>query len=217
MLASLLAHPKGWQFEQEYVTLQAGPDAATRLESCVTSALDVPAAPRLYKLLRVAVADGTSKMVHAAMSYSDAADFILNFEDDLLKESVDSDGNPAVWVLVKPASTAGSSAAVCGASCSAAADQAGSTVTAAAAAGTDTQSANGTAMQQGAAANQKAGPVPKVKEWQPLALELMFIYMPCVLDPTGPRGIKFLRKSQTVQMDDAEGVLRILRCSACAG
>jgi hypothetical protein len=157
--------------------------------------------------------------VHAVTtvtSYPDAADFILNFEDDLLKYSVDSEGNPAVWALVTVASrnaaAAGSSAAVSAAS----ADQAGSTVTAAAA-GAGTLSANGIATQQGAAANEKAEPVPKVKEWQPLAIELLITYIPCVLDPTGPRGIKFMRIGQTVQMDDAEGVLRKPDCSACAG
>lgn len=205
MLASLLPHPKGCKFDQEYLTLQAGPDASKRLESCVTSALGVSAAPALYKLYRLTSADGTSKLVHAATSYPDAADFILNFEDELLKDSVDSDGNPAVWALVTAASR---SAAAAGSSASAAVsatDQAGSTVTAAAAAGAGTQPGNGIATQQGAAVIEKAEPVPKIKEWQPLAIELLITYMPCILDPTGPRGIKFLRKGQAIQLDDAEG------------
>lgn len=220
MLASLLPHPRGVQFEQGYLILQAGPDAAKRLESCIVSTLGVSAAPALYKRTQLTLANGTSKMVHAVTSYPDAADYILNFKDDLLKESVDSDGNAAVWALVvesKAAAAAGSSAAAADTAVSAAADQAGSTVTAAAAPGADTQSANKTAMQQGAAASKKAEPVPKVKEWHPLALDLVVIYMPCVLDPTGPRGIKFLRRGQTVQIDDAEGVLRTPHCSPCAG
>jgi hypothetical protein len=166
----------------------------------------------------VTLADGTSKMVHAATSYPDAADFILNFGDDLLKDSVDSDGNPAVWALVTVASRAAAAAGSSASVSAAAVDQAGSTVTAAAAQGAGTQSASGIATQQGAAVNKKAEPVPKTKEWQPHALELLITYMPCVLDPTGPRGIKFMRKAQTVHIDDAdllEGVLRKPSCSAC--
>lgn len=180
MLASLLPHPRGVQFEQGYLILQAGPDAAKRLESCIVSTLGVSAAPALYKRTQLTLANGTSRMVHAVTSYPDAADYILNFKDDLLKESVDSDGNAAVWALVVESKAAADTAV------SAAADQAGSTVTAAAAPGADTQSANNTAMQQGAAASKKAEPVPKVKEWHPLALDLVVIYMPCVLDPAGP-------------------------------
>lgn len=209
-LAALLPHPDGLQFAKKYAALRCAPDAGKFLGSTVRSQLNLSSDPPVHFRVAEAAAGaadaGADAAIYVGCSYDDAAKFVLEFQDipsdDFRSQSVvhglttGSNGGcvPALWLLVRPSNSDVHSAIQ-----QAAVDSAAVAAAAAAAAGAGMQP-GGTAAA--AAAAPKA---PKHQKWHQLADELVYKLIPCVPDPSAPRGIRFIRISQAVKLSAAEG------------